>query len=239
MANITLQDCIDQVRTRLNIENATHITDEEIAIYLNSSFAELFEFLVEANEMWHVVRLTFDIETGEDGYGLPENFWKPLRIDKQLDSSNDRWYELRRINYKDENVCNNPDYNYVGGYAATPRGYTTEVNNDNQAVLRIFPNNLQAGVYRVLYYPSWTDLDVDGYVKVGPIGQHWDEFAIIDTCIKCLMKDQMDYTGFMNQKAAIIARIRNAAAARDAGSIEPKSFSQEPWYDKVLGGSDW
>lgn len=228
----TLSNLRDQVRQRLNIENATHITDAELSSYLNYSLAELYELVTESNEDWNVIRLSFDMNSTDDGYVLPSNFWKPLRIDRMITSASNisNFYTLHRINIRDESLYGT-QFIY---YNATVNGYNTEVNSSGQTVLRVYPTNQQAGSYRVLYYPTWTDLADDGYVIIGNIGLHWEEYAIVDTCIKCCLKDETDPAGYVLQKAAVINRIKAAAAGRDAGQAEPPPQNIK-WYDKGRG----
>lgn len=223
----------NQVRQRLNIENDTNITDSELDSYLNSSLAELYELIIEANEEYSLKRISFTVDASQDGYTLPDDFWKPLRIDRQIDGNNS--YTLTRINIRDENLWA-PALTYL---YQTVTAYSTEVNTVGQTILRIFPQSQQAGVYKVLYYPAYQDVDgyVDGYVNLGvPPGMHLEEYAIIDTCIKCCLKDETEPSGFMAQKAIMLNRIKSACASRDAGQNMPPPQTRPKWYERGDAG---
>lgn len=222
---VTLSDLRTTVRQRLNINNATHITDPELNSYLNYSLAELYELVTESNEDWKVKRLLFTFTATDNGYILPSDFWKPLRVDRIVTSVPDNFYTLRRINIRDESLYLNNYYN------ALAVGYNTEVNSDANTVLRVYLSQQQQGDYRILYYPTWTDLTDDDSVIIGNVGLHWEEYAIVDTCIKCCLKDETDPQGFIMQKAAVINRIKAAAAGRDAGQAEPPPFNKK-WYNQ-------
>lgn len=223
----TFAELRNQIRLRYGIANATYVSDAELNIYMNSSCAELYELIVESNEDWKVIRLPFTLTNStDDGYVLPYNFWKILRVDRALDSNN--YYILNRINIKDENLYSPATMPY--STAAT--GYLTEVNSDGYTVLRILPTSQKPGNYRILYYPAFDDYVDASTVVMGPPGQKWEEYVVLDVMIKLCGKDETDPSLYVTQKAAVIARIRSAAAARDVGQAEPPPQAGIKWYER-------
>ncbi len=229
---VTFQQCIDQVRSRLNIENNTNITDEEISIYLNFSFAELYGLIILSNEQWKLIRLNITVQNNTP-YQLPDNFWKPLVINKVIDNSSGSVFPLPRVNIKDEGLFNSTSYNYNYTYNQV-MGYGIEVNDDGYNILRVLPQTNCAGNYQVIYYPMFQDYNLNDEVIMGPRFQHWEEYGILDAMIKCCGKDETDPQLFILQKQAIISRLEAEASARDAGQTEPPQISS-PWYDKFGG----
>ncbi len=223
----TLADLKTQVRQRLNIENATHISDAEIYNYLNFSLARLYALVTKANEDYELIRYVFQFPNldAQDGYPLPSNLWKILRVDHQISGNN--WYRLMRINKQDETDFSNPN---VSSSCVT--SYDTEVTG-GITYLRVYPTNNRTGTYRVLYYPAWQDLTADDPVVIGPPGQHFEEYAVLDTCIKCCLKDETDPSGFMAQLVSVTQQITSESAARDVGQAVP--LPTISWYDKMLG----
>ena len=229
----TLAELRDQIRLRYGIANATYVSNAELNLYINSSLAELYELIVESNEDWKVIRLLFTINNNtDDGYVLPENFWKILRIDRAIDSQN--YYLLNRINIKDENL-----YSPITiSYSSSVIGYITEVNTDGYTVLRVLPASQKQGNYRILYYPAFEDYTDNDTIIMGQPGQKWIEYAILDVMIKLCGKDETDPNLYEIQKAAVIARIRSAASARDIGQLEPPPQAGIKWYDRGPFGNN-
>lgn len=63
-----------------------------------------------------------------------------------------------------------------------------------------------------------------GIVQIdGETFNGWEEYVVIDSAIKCLQKEESDVSMLMAQKQALIKRIENMAANRDAG--EPDSVT--------------
>jgi hypothetical protein len=216
---------IYQARQRLNIEKDESITDDELVSYFNSSLAELFELVSESFEDWFTTRFTFTIASGDDGYVMPPEFWKMLRLDKSMSGSaaGSDWYTINERSPRDENLFSSPINNAFFGSTS---GYIREGNR-----IRPLPASQQAGTYRAVYYPAPQDATLATDIVVGPPGLHWEEYAILDVCLKCALKQETDPQGFILQKVSLIERIKKAAAQRNAGMPAPVPLSS-PWYDR-------
>jgi hypothetical protein len=77
---------------------------------------------------------------------------------------------------------------------------------------------------RVWYAPRLSYLLNDADVFDGVSG--WEEYIVVDCCIKALAKEESDTSVFMAQKAALLQRIEEAAANRDIGEPETVSDSK-------------
>lgn len=235
---VLLSDLVTQVRQRLNIENSNNITDAEITNYLNFSLAELYGLMTEASDDWNTYRIVFTIPPTEginDGYQLPADFWKLVRVDRSLDNQS-TYYTLSRVALRDENLYNPALKGYY--YYPSVTGYITEV-KDGYTYLRILPQTNKQGIYQVLYYPAYVTLSLSDEVRIGPPGQYWEEYAILDACIKCAVKEETDPQAFILQKAAMIQRVMTEASTRDVGQTEPPPMTGPAWYDRVLGYNYW
>jgi hypothetical protein len=233
---VLFSDVRNQVLLRLGLANATYISVPEINSYLNYSFAELVELIIESNEDWNVTRFSFSIpdNNANTSYQLPDDFYKVLRVDRFV--SSDQAYILNRINIRDENLYGPSAYNYNTCGAS---GYNTEVDGYGKTQLRVFPTAQKQGNYRILYYPAFTDYVDVNTVIMGPPGQKWEEYAILDTMIKICGKDETDPSLYLAQKAAVINRIKAAAAARDIGQAEPPPTAGGSWWEKgQFGGGN-
>lgn len=228
----TLADLVTTVRQRTKLVGNTSFDDTEIAAYLNSSLAELHELLCNSFEDYAVTSVTFTLADAAKGvYSLPADFFKELRVDRSYSgnaSAND-WVRLGRINLRDESNYNQSSFRML----ARPRVYGWVLCG---AELHIAPADVAAGVYRLLYYPAWVDKTSGQDVAIGPAGQHWEEVAILDTCIKIAAAEQTDSSVYERQKAAALERIARAAANRSAGEAEPPPVADVPWYDR---GDGW
>ena len=224
----TMAECINLVRLRLGISQATYISDITIQSYLNFSASELYELLCNSNSDWNIARYSFTIPDNDPntGFQLPIDFYKVLRVDRFL-ASNEA-YILNRINIKDENLYGPSASTYTSG----PGGYNTEVNSDGYTLLRVFPTSQKQGNYRILYYPQLPDYELSDTIKIGPQQMHWIEYMIVDTCIKICGQDETDPSLFLAQKAALILRITTSAAERDIGQAEPPPKAGQRWYEK-------
>lgn len=65
----------------------------------------------------------------------------------------------------------------------------------------------------------------------------WEEYIIVDTCIKAMAKEESDPSVFIAQKNALIKRIEEAAENRDIG--EPEVVSDSKMRNSSWAGDDW
>ena len=69
---------------------------------------------------------------------------------------------------------------------------------------------------RLLYVPRATLPYADADVIDGVNG--WEEYIVVDVCIKALVKEEADVTAFGARKAALLERLQGEITNRDAGS---------------------
>jgi hypothetical protein len=224
----TLSDLVTLVRLHTDTVNSLHITDTEIISYLNYSLSELYGKVIDAFEDYYVTAVNFTLDGTVDGYDLPADFFKEIRVDKSYsgdpNSFDGDWIRLKRVNIADESNYNSAPLRSL--YYPRVFGYLIYNNR-----LKIVPLSEIQGSYRLLYAPAYKDYQSSDTVAIGPAGQHWEMYAVIDTCIKIAVKEESDPSIFMAQKADLIKRIEKEAANRVAGDPIPPILSGTRWYD--------
>jgi hypothetical protein len=82
--------------------------------------------------------------------------------------------------------------------------------------MKFVPQPSGVQTIRVWYAPQAADLSSDSDTFQGING--WEEYIIVDVCIKMLTKEESDPSIFAAQKAALIQRIEEMKVMRDIGT---------------------
>jgi|SRR6187399_226748 len=239
----TLNDLVTVVRSRLNIQNGIRtITDENIRYELNRSLKELYELVINSGETWNVKRLDFSITNQavgvNDGYQLPSDFYRLLRVDRWYAKAQAYAYTLERINLRDETIYTNSYYQAYSNYSYSVNTfkYLLEQEHDGYYYLRVYPPANRQGEYRIIYYPQLSDYAPTDNVLIGAASQDWTDYAITDTCIKIANSLETDVTVFVRQKEEIKLRITTAATAQDQQFAQPPPIRTSWWTRGNNGG---
>lgn len=220
-----------RARQRTNMENNTgFVTDAELTDMLNCSLGDLDDTLVSTYEDYKLTDYLTSISTpveGQNYFALPSDFLKCRGVDRQF---NGTYMTMDNYNFTKRNQYSFPVMNFVYGYLDVyyriQDGYCF-----------VIPWQNCAANYRLWYIPKFLTLVNDGDVLPAYMDtQAWSEYAVVDTCIKILAKQDLDPTTFMAQKAALQARIINAAKPRDAG---PVKRVQNTRYNRGWMGPGW
>lgn len=216
---MTLSNLITHTRERADMVNSQFVTDTELTSYINQSYYELYDLLVQKYGDNYYVQSPYSFTT--DGvsqfFTLPSDFYKLLGVDLALSNTLDSFVTIRPFNFSDRNRYAVP--NFQSFYGVTNMRYKL---NGNQLWLTPIPAAGQT--IRVWYVPRMTEL-VTGSDTVDGISG-WTEYIIIDAAIKCLQKEESDVTALAMQKQAIIQRIESAAENRDAANPATVSDGQ-------------
>ena len=154
-ASATLSDLKTRARQRADMVNSTFIADAELLNYINASYAELYDIMVQTYEDYYTTSTTFTLTSSDSGvYSLPADFYKLRGVEYQLsgefvtlypydwNTRNLRQRSLRRL--------------YVGDLQMTYR----IVGSD----LRMEPRDNANGDFQLWYVPSYTPLSSDSDV---------------------------------------------------------------------------
>ena len=204
------------VLQRADMVNSTFIATAELTSYINQSYFELYDLLVQKYGDNYYVQTPFTFTTDGVNYlfSLPTDFYKLLGVDMQTTTAPGAWITLKPFTFGERN--DNSYSSFQAYYGPTDIRYRI---NGNQIWLRAGPSTQvpQGGLTIQLWYvPTMTTLASSTDTVQGVSG--WTEYIICDAAIKCLQKQESDCSILMAQKAALIARIEAAAENRDAGN---------------------
>jgi hypothetical protein len=246
---MTLAQLRTAVRQRSDQVNSQFCSDDEVNSYINQSYFELYDILIQKygdnyfsadpaifeTSSVSIVQnglsvqyplpngvLTFtNGRTGETDYVAPQ-FYKLLGVDLILANQYQSCVSIKPFNFSSRNDYSVP--NFQSFYGVTNLRYRL---NDNYLWLTPVP----AGGQRIQlwYVPRLTTMDEDTDTCDGISG--WTEYIICDGAIKCMQKEESDCSVLMAQKAGLIQRIEAAAENRDAAN--PATVANTQYQDWV------
>lgn len=222
--------------------NSNFVTLPEWNTYINQSYFELYDLLVQkfGDEYYLATPWQF-LTTGAQFYTLPDGsstyvttiggstackpFYKLKGIDLALNSNANSWVTLQKFNFISRNryVFPNITTNYYGVASLRYRIMGSQV--------EFIPTPQAGQVLQVWYVPRMTQLLQDADMLDGISG--WTEYVAVDAAIKALMKEESDTTMLMARKNALLLRVEEAAENRDAGI--PDTISDTRRYADVYG----
>ena len=211
MANTkTLAQLRTSIRSRCDMENSEFISDAELLDYINGSYAELYDILVSRFEDYYTTTASATISSGSTSFSVPADFYKLRGLDRQIGSSSD-YYDVPKFTFNERNWRNNQVTRLRHGQLNV--NYRLINNN-----IEVLPANQAAGTYRIWYVPTYTALASDSDTVDGVNG--WEEYIIVDACIKCLEKEEGNTATFARQKKELLKRIEEMASMRDINQPE-------------------
>lgn len=228
--SVSLTNLITRVRQRADIESdLLRFTDAEITTNLNESIAELYDIILSAYGQDYF-RSTYAITlvAGQSVYSLPVSFLSLISVDIFFGTTTN-WVQTVAPYMENERNW----YKFAAGLTmASPSYYRLQ--GANIAFIPV-PN----GTYTasINYIPTSPLLVVGSDTFDGING--WEEFAVLDAAIKCLLKDEefATITVLEQRKSAIAQRIRDRATERDAG--QPDRVHDVTSGNRYGYGSGW
>lgn len=208
----TLSDLKTRVRQRADMENSAYIGDTELASYINASYAELYDIVVNSYEDYYVTGPTaFSLTTSDAGvYALPSTLYKLKGVDYSLGGD---WVPLEPYKWNERGQSRGA---FVRGATLRDRSYRMVGAN-----LRMEPADNAVGSYQIWYVPAYTALSADAsVVDTLMTRNNWEEYIVIDAAIKCLAKEESNTAHLVEAKEAIRRRIVASASERDADAPE-------------------
>jgi hypothetical protein len=199
-------------KSRADMVNSSFVTDPEWLEFINGSYTELYDLLIQKFGSDYYVATPYQFTTDgiNDQYALPATdpaFYKLLGVEVQLDSKT--WSDVPRFNFADRNKGSYPPSSQSTSLRYKLLGSKLWLRSG-----RVVPG---AGlVIQVWYAPRLLALVSDTDVVDGVSG--WEEYIKVDAAIKALAKEESDTTQLERAKAALLQRIESAAENRDAGS---------------------
>lgn len=213
----TLLELRTEVRSKIDRVNAATPTNTEINGWLNESAAELWDEVVTVYEDQFTTYATTDApqSTPIDISNLSTLFGLAVPVDHDPV----RLFKLRALEYSINGEWREVDgvprqewRKYETATAShAPVGYTLM----GEAV-HLLPSTTASQLYRLTYIPAYEKM-VDDTDDLFYVPNRWDEFVVVDACIKARIKLQQDPSAEMARKAELRQRIRRAATNRTPG----------------------
>ena len=190
-------------RDRTDQQNSTFITDAELLRYINTSYKELYNKLINANSTYFMAEDTINIVSNQESYALPTDFYKVQGVDI-----------------------------LVGSYKLTAKPYTFENRNRHNflcmSIIRALRYIIQGDTIRFVPIPSQTATATLFYIPLPQTVSDGTEtlntvnggyqFIIADVCRRIAIKAEDTNVGdFLMEKQQAIADIMNNFAIRDEG----------------------
>lgn len=222
----TLLQLRTAARQRADMENSQFVQDSELTSYINQSYFELYDILVQKYGSNYFIQSPYVFTT--DGvnqfFSLPTDFYKLAGISVQYVGANYSYMPIKQGSFADMQMLSGvlntlPIWSGAVKYAL----------QSNKIWLAPLPPAGQK--VQLFYVPKLTPLSLDTDVVDGISG--WDEYIVTDAAIKCMQKEESDVSILAAQKAALLKRIENAAANRDTASAatftDVSDDNHNPW----------
>lgn len=226
---------------RADMVNNEFVTTQEWNTYINHSYNELYDLMVQVYGDEYFVSTTAFLTDGRipAKYPLPPNIYKLMGMDYGNSPQANAWITLTKFPFAKRNAF---FYQTMTGTIAAPwvKPQYRIVGND----ILIIPNPQANQSIQLWYVPRPLTLLADSDILDAISG--WDEVIVVDAAIKALAKEESDVTVLMAQKDRLIKRIEAAASNRDAGMPETVTDIRRMngfagglggWSDDSWGGS--
>lgn len=235
-----LSELITATRQRADMVNSQFVSDSEVTSYINQSYFELYDLLIQkfGDNYYVAPQLTITTDGVNSQFALPDGslysnapaFYKMLGVDLVLNTNvPSSAVRLEQFDFNNRNDYGFPNVQAFGG--ASNLRYRI---NGSKIWFSPLPSaNQSIGLW---YIPRMTTLSTGTDAVDGVSG--WTEYIIIDAAIKCLQKEESDVSVLAVQKGEMIKRIEAAAENRDAGS-PPTVADVVGAYPWLRTGSGW
>ncbi len=196
----TLAQLKTRARQRADMENSQFIGDSELTSYINASYAELYDLLIQTHEDYFTTSTDFTLTSSDNGV---------------------RAMGVTVAKFRGLDWLNGSDYIPLKTYSWNERGRSWR--NSRHRAYRLVGDNIMLtpasgadGTYKMWYVPAITPLSLDADTIVTPVSRNnWEEYIVIDVAMKLRDKEESDISTLMQQKQQIITNIRTSAANRD------------------------
>ena len=223
MATFTESDLRTRARRRADMENSTFVTDAEVQDYLNSSIAELHDFMVKSYEDYFVSEQTYNAPIATGGANLPDDFYKALGVDYD---SGGITSTLKAYSFTERNVYNSP-------YAVIDR-LAEPMYKVEGSKIKLIPTNSQSGTITLYYVPLPTQFSTT-VTEIETIIPGYEEYVVVATAIRMLMKEESDISVLERERQQLSSRIIRALSPRDtSGSFAIRDVRKGRYRDDFI-----
>lgn len=215
----TLAELIADVRARTDLQHDTgFVSDDELTRYLNQSIAEWYELVVSARGEQYFQKCATLTVSPCGTATLPADFYKLVGVDIEHGG---RWISLRPLPLAERTRYMNDRS------AAYPSRYQVMAGRK----LALLPAPRRQMQCTVLYLPTAPALSLDSPSATFDGVSGWEEYAVVDACIKVLQKGDRDVRVLLAQKADMRRRIEEMAQDRHAEPSRIQDVTRGRFYD--------
>jgi hypothetical protein len=152
--SVTLSELRSTIRQRADMVSMQFVTDSELNGYINASYRELRDLLVQVyGEDYFATSYSFTTDGSSDTYALPDDFFKLLGVDLLVSGSD--YISLTPFNFNERNR--------FSGVGASAFGDRTSLRYRLRAsTLWLAPRASSGQTVRLLYVPRATTLSDSG-----------------------------------------------------------------------------
>ena len=232
MANVEFSTLKQRAQRRADMVNSSFVSDDEIKDYVNSSIAELYDFLVKSYEDYFVATKEYTAPLASGGEALPTSsdsggaFYKALGVDY---NSGGITSTLKAYSFSERNVYNTP-------YAVIDR-LAEPMYKVEGSKIKLIPENSASGTITLLYgplAPEYPNADLSGN-QVEFIIPGFVEYVVVATAIRMLMKEESDVSALERERQQLASRIIRAISPRDAsGSFAIRDVRKGRFRDDFI-----
>lgn len=201
---ISLLNLRTKVRQRADMVSSLFVTDAELTGYVQDSYKELYDLLVDSVEDYNLSSSTISITSG-NSMPLPTDHYKLRGVDDLTDISNPR--TIRKFMFGERN-----DYLFSERLALGAE-FSDLMYRIEGSTIVILPPDRATRSYKVWYVPLpiVPALDADTIDAING----FDEYVVIDAAIKCKIKEESSVTDLNTAKKNIYERILRMRNNRD------------------------
>lgn len=198
---VTLSQLRTRVRREADITSSTHVSDEELNEYINTSAAELHGILCNVYDDHYLTSTQFTLSS-QNTYTLPTDFYRLRGLDF---SDGGSWIEVPKFNFNERN-------RHTSGALRSSRWDSFRTFRVMQGAIFVLPEDNYAGTYRLWYTLKFIELTSDSDQLDDLMG--WHEYVVVDAAIKCKDKEESDCSILMARKSALADRVSREAQNR-------------------------
>jgi len=210
-----IRDSLSDLRTRIRDvadSSGGFVTDAMLNTWVNQALGELYELLVRADETHFEREHQFSLVANTRDYALPADVWRIRGVDLLAPGgAGDSYYACLPVSQSER-------HRYSRAWNLDRRGAVRYQLRGN--ILRFRPTP-STGYSAVLWYiPRCPRLANDSDVPPINVLQGWLDYVVTEGAIRCRVRENLDANDLRGEKAALMMRIKNSAATRDAGDPE-------------------
>lgn len=211
-----------RVRELADLVGSEVVTDNELKGYVDQSVAGLYDLLVKHSPPdFFVSTSSFFATAGTTLYDLPADFYILTSV---MDREGQEWRKARKFqNERRDEIMNLRATGLYTTYYYRLRGRQTATGGAGvqtpTAQIEIFPAPPAGHQFSIEYLPTVSRAENGGDVKYYGVNG-WEDWAVYDAVIKCLLKQRMDAGDWAAQRAMVQQRIEQLAGSRDAAEPE-------------------